>query len=218
MATLIPNSSSKTITLKLLKNNNSNKVVFPEAGKEFVDFLFGLLQISLGSIMGFLWNYGMAAGPKPAFSSATHTPQLLLDFVSLDQKTRTEAHDTNKFSSFSPPSFSSPFSSGSSWNEVVAQHKEIGYVRGVVTYMVMDDLMVKPMSTISSISHLNDLEIKDIRLGAVKASFDCTTVLTDVFLGNKVKASMENGVLLTVTVPKEEDEKKPEAKAIEISG
>jgi HSP20 family molecular chaperone IbpA len=34
----------------------------------------------------------------------------------------------------------------------------------------------------------------------------------------QVKASMENGVLLTVTVPKEEDEKKPEAKAIEISG
>jgi hypothetical protein len=62
MATLIPNSSSKTITLKLLIKNNSNKVVFPEAGKEFMDFLFGLLQKPLGSIMGLLWNYGMVAG------------------------------------------------------------------------------------------------------------------------------------------------------------
>ncbi|XAR60608.1 hypothetical protein NMG60_11034051 [Bertholletia excelsa] len=33
----------------------------------------------------------------------------------------------------------------------------------------------------------------------------------------QVKASMENGVL-TVTVPKEEEKKKPEVKAIEISG
>ncbi|XP_062149205.1 18.1 kDa class I heat shock protein-like [Alnus glutinosa] len=34
---------------------------------------------------------------------------------------------------------------------------------------------------------------------------------------DQVKASMENGVL-TVTVPKEEEKKKPEVKAIEISG
>jgi hypothetical protein len=44
---------------------------------------------------------------------------------------------------------------------------EGGYVKGVITnYMVMDDLEVKPMSTISSITLLTKLNVKD--LGAVE--------------------------------------------------
>ena len=34
--------------------------------------------------------------------------------------------------------------------------------KGVVTCMVMDDLAVKPMSTISSITLLNALRVKDL--------------------------------------------------------
>ena len=41
-----------------------------------------------------------------------------------------------------------------------------GLVKGVVTYMVMDDLEIKPMSTISSITLLNDFNIKNV--GALK--------------------------------------------------
>ncbi|OIT38908.1 hypothetical protein A4A49_56866, partial [Nicotiana attenuata] len=36
-----------------------------------------------------------------------------------------------------------------------------GFVKEVVTYMVMDDLVVKPMSTISSITLLNKFNVKD---------------------------------------------------------
>ncbi|GLT72030.1 hypothetical protein SLA2020_440010 [Shorea laevis] len=57
----IPNTSN-SISLKLLVDKNSNRVLFAEAGKEFVDFLFGLIQIPIGSIMGLLWNHGIA-GP-----------------------------------------------------------------------------------------------------------------------------------------------------------
>ncbi|KAM4094087.1 hypothetical protein ACJW30_06G169300 [Castanea mollissima] len=71
-----------------------------------------------------------------------------------------------------------------------------GYVKGVVTYMIMDDLEVKPMSTISSITLLNkfnvkqlgDLEEKVVELGMeegvklLKASLRSKNVLTDVFL------------------------------------
>ena len=39
---------------------------------------------------------------------------------------------------------------------------EGGYVKGVVTYMVMDNLEVKPMSTISSITLLNKFDVKEI--------------------------------------------------------
>ncbi|XP_047967521.1 uncharacterized protein LOC125211670 [Salvia hispanica] len=70
-----------------------------------------------------------------------------------------------------------------------------GLVKGVVTYMVMDDLMIMPISTISSITILNKfnikdlstLEEKDVTLGMdqalklVKTSMHSKKVLTEVF-------------------------------------
>uniref|UniRef100_A0A1D1ZEG8 GTPase obg n=1 Tax=Anthurium amnicola TaxID=1678845 RepID=A0A1D1ZEG8_9ARAE len=71
-----------------------------------------------------------------------------------------------------------------------------GYVKEVATYMVMDDLSVEPMSTISCITLLNKFHVKDVGsleertvelnmdegLRLLKASFHSNTVLTDVFL------------------------------------
>ncbi|MQM09289.1 hypothetical protein Taro_042157 [Colocasia esculenta] len=71
-----------------------------------------------------------------------------------------------------------------------------GYVQGVVTYVVMDDLAVEPMSTISCITVLNRFQIKDlssleertVELGfeegllMLKASLLSKTILSDVFL------------------------------------
>jgi hypothetical protein len=43
---------------------------------------------------------------------------------------------------------------------------EWGYVKGVITYMVLDDLDVKPMSTISAITLLSKFNVRDV--GAVE--------------------------------------------------
>ncbi|KAL2239869.1 UNVERIFIED_CONTAM: hypothetical protein Sindi_0628100 [Sesamum indicum] len=73
---------------------------------------------------------------------------------------------------------------------------EGGFVKGVVTYMVMDNLEVKPMSTISSITLLNKFNVKEVglvqekvvNLGMyeavilLKASLQSENVLTEVFL------------------------------------
>lgn len=73
---------------------------------------------------------------------------------------------------------------------------EGGFVKGVVTYMVMDDLVVMPLSNISSITLLNKFNIKDVstleekvvHLGMdeavmlLNASLQSKEVLTDVFL------------------------------------
>ncbi|KAI3461371.1 hypothetical protein Pfo_018034 [Paulownia fortunei] len=73
---------------------------------------------------------------------------------------------------------------------------EGGYVKGVVTYMVMDDLVVMPLSNISSITLLNKFNVKEVSAleekvvnsgmdEAVKllnASLQSKQVLTDVFL------------------------------------
>ncbi|KAK8662363.1 hypothetical protein V6N13_091941 [Hibiscus sabdariffa] len=73
-----------------------------------------------------------------------------------------------------------------------------GFVKGVVTYMVMDDLAVKPTSTISSITMLNKFNVKEVGalqekvvhfgmdegLKLLKCSLQSKAVLTSVFLGN----------------------------------
>ncbi|KAJ3708788.1 hypothetical protein LUZ61_012493 [Rhynchospora tenuis] len=78
----------------------------------------------------------------------------------------------------------------------VVESEEEGFVEGVVTYSVMDDLTVVPMSTISSITLLNKFQIKDLGsleektvgvgfeegLKLLKVSLQSKTVLTDVFL------------------------------------
>ncbi|GJN37454.1 hypothetical protein PR202_gb26411 [Eleusine coracana subsp. coracana] len=77
-----------------------------------------------------------------------------------------------------------------------------GFVQGVVTYTVKDDLTITPMSAISSIMLLNafgvtdltTLKEKTVKLGYVegvqilRASLQSKTVLTDVFLGKEQEA------------------------------
>ncbi|KAI9157081.1 hypothetical protein LWI28_016640 [Acer negundo] len=76
---------------------------------------------------------------------------------------------------------------------------EGGFVKGVVTYMVTDNLEVKPMSTISSISMLSKFNVKDVStpeerivdigisegLKLLKASLECRTVFTSVFMAKE---------------------------------
>ncbi|KAL3620102.1 hypothetical protein CASFOL_035014 [Castilleja foliolosa] len=71
-----------------------------------------------------------------------------------------------------------------------------GFVKGVVTYMVMDDLVVTPLSTISSITLLNKCNVTEVSaleekvvsfgvdeaLKLLNASLKSKKVLTDVFL------------------------------------
>ncbi|KAF5794794.1 hypothetical protein HanXRQr2_Chr08g0332131 [Helianthus annuus] len=74
--------------------------------------------------------------------------------------------------------------------------KNAGYVKEVVTYMVMDDLVVKPMSTISSITLINKFGVKDLSqleektvsfgkdegLKLLEASLKTKKVLTTIFM------------------------------------
>ncbi|CAJ1977718.1 unnamed protein product [Sphenostylis stenocarpa] len=75
-----------------------------------------------------------------------------------------------------------------------------GFVQAVVTYMVMDDLVIEPMPTISTITLLNRLNVKEVgalqekvvELGMtegvnmLKASLESKAVLTSVFLKSNV--------------------------------
>ncbi|KAM3307873.1 hypothetical protein P3S67_009617 [Capsicum chacoense] len=60
-----------------------------------------------------------------------------------------------------------------------------GFVKDVVTYMVTDDLVVKPMSTISCIALLNKFNVKDVGvLEELVVSFgmeECAGVAEGIF-------------------------------------
>ncbi|KAI8539936.1 hypothetical protein RHMOL_Rhmol09G0221600 [Rhododendron molle] len=250
------------VSLKLLIDTKEERVLFAEAEKDFVDFLFNLLHLPVGTVvrllttaeqsdqqtmanallheMGTLGNLydsvrnlketyfqsnqsrDSVLKPKVPFSATQVLPLLQLEGGTSAAKTYYTCPTNGN-------AYSNAFNSGgyqfheyfsdnaravcpscrkslSKEIKYVAAAKEVelaaagegGFVKGVVTYMVMDDLVVTPMSTISSITMLNKLNVKDVGaleervvdlgmpegLKLLKASLDTKKVLTSVFLGN----------------------------------
>ncbi|KAL7173428.1 hypothetical protein ACSBR2_032815 [Camellia fascicularis] len=189
-------TTNPKISLKLLIDANSNKVLFAEAGKDFVDLLFGLLELPLGTILALLTELDDTAAtywslskvyqsvqnldndylqpnqtkdtllrPKIGASNTAKTPLLKQFLAMADPPNQTKVSQSQY--QYSPSPYGpSPYSASAFGCSVVPikQNENMvqGYVKGVVTYMVMDDLMVKPMSSISSIALLNNLKVKDI--------------------------------------------------------
>ncbi|KAI8539937.1 hypothetical protein RHMOL_Rhmol09G0221700 [Rhododendron molle] len=231
--------ATSKVSIKLLINIKAKRVLFAEAGKDFVDFLFNLLHLPVGTVVRLLTKQTMVGTlgnlyqsieklsetyfqpnqtkdsvlkPKAPLS-ATQVPLLSLDGGTSAAKTYYTCpnNSPNSYSSGHPyfsdnaravcPSCKSSLSTGIQYvaaaNEVAAVG-EGGFVKGVVTYMVMDDLVVTPMSTISGITMLNKFNVKDVGaleervvdlgmpegLKLLKASLHSKKVLTNVFLGN----------------------------------
>ncbi|KAH7667784.1 hypothetical protein IHE45_12G082400 [Dioscorea alata] len=233
--------AEKTMALKLLIDTRANRVLFAEAGKEVVDFLFSLLALPLGSIVKLLSEDQMVGSIGSIYSSLQNLdstyiqpnqdkgillglqgqeqgqPQINL-FLSAPIPPKVEGHYgcdksyynnscgqyVTKVCGIQCPScshrmekemqFVNPKSGTASENG-----EGQGYVKGVVTYTIMDDLSVTPMSTISCITLLSKFNVtnvdvlkeKNVSLGTqealelLEASLGTRTVLTDVFLANK---------------------------------
>ena len=190
--------------LKLLVDQRSHTVLFAEAGKDFVDFLFHCLALPVGTVISFLTNAGTAGSLGNLYKSIENLNDIYLkpnqkesllkpklpssgpEFPLLLPEASSSA-PTNYYRCSNPsasrcnyvtdaPSAKCPHCNYSmsirlSWvvgpaasSSSKASGDEGGYVKGVVTYMVMDDLVVKPMSTISCITLIkfNEKEIGDL--------------------------------------------------------
>ncbi|CAM8950029.1 unnamed protein product [Rhodiola kirilowii] len=273
--------------LKLIVNNESTKVVFAEADKEFVDFLLSLLSLPLGTVTlllkqndGMVGSIGMLYNsieslresyiqpdlskeavlcPKVAIPLAVkHAPLLKCERVAYTRKklykcprcsrpsklsdnpqtrcsctsamsvelaflnpTATADYDDSKlymcgrcnsdYITESPrkcPSCRKSMDMVATFLYTLSVPREMGgYVKGMVTYMVIDDLVVKPMSTVAIVSLLSTFNIKDVGdlkektvsigmaegLQLLRASLISKTVLTDVFLSQtEVKEEVVN--------------------------
>ncbi|CAO2161137.1 unnamed protein product [Urochloa humidicola] len=241
-------TTTSTLKMKLLIDIKANRVVFAEASKDVVDFLFSLLALPVATIVKMLGEGSMSGSfgnlygsveklddtyvlpgvEKKAVLQPTIVPSavttscsslLLLAPPSVEPKSFfrcgnvmysscynyvTDTWGTNCPSCSKKMNiavkFVTPEADEGSGHNVQSSTGTAGkgFVQGVVTYTVKDDLTVTPMSTISSITLLNtgavnfgDLQERTVPLGylegleIVKASLTSKTVLTDVFLGKK---------------------------------
>ncbi|XP_038691362.1 uncharacterized protein LOC119989749 [Tripterygium wilfordii] len=217
-------SSASALSLKLFIDTKKDKVLFAEAGKDVVDFLFNILSMPVATVfrllktqclIGSLGNLhqsvdelndtyfvtdkskGILLKPKLAISTANIAP-LLFPNSSAALKTcyRCPLHVSDDESVRCPQCNDTMYTEATSL-PLQSRYGEGGYVKGIVTYMIMDDLVVKPTSSLSIITDLLDkfnvkdvgaLEQKKLEISAneamkmLKASFMSKTVLTDVFL------------------------------------
>ncbi|CAI0467698.1 unnamed protein product [Linum tenue] len=135
------------VTLKLLINKKTNKVLFAEAGKDFVDFLFTLLSFPLGTVIKLLSKNRMVGCLGNLYQSIEELGDAFFQ------------PKIGKATVLNPKI---PFRPTSTDKAVGVNSEEGGFVKGVITYMVMDNLEVKPMSTISSITMLNKFNVQEV--------------------------------------------------------
>ncbi|KAM3329022.1 hypothetical protein ACQJBY_026218 [Aegilops geniculata] len=234
------------LSMKLLVNSKSQRVLYAEAGKDVVDFLFSLLTLPLGTVAKLIADENPAAGSVVNLYSSVdrlddtyicrdnakddllrpaggcESGKLLQLPEARAPQTTLQIFRCNGAYSPNCRSYVTMVSGtpcGSCAARMTTQAQLVGSVGGagspaaaagaagfvqrIVTYTVMDDLKIAPMSTISGITILNTFGITDIgslqektvQLGyaegleMLKASLQSKTVLTDVFLGKKRKAS-----------------------------
>ncbi|KAL6128291.1 hypothetical protein ACLB2K_071646 [Fragaria x ananassa] len=232
-------SNCGAVSLKLLIDSKRQKVLFAEAGKDFVDFLFTLLSLPVGTVIRLLSKGGMVGSFGKLYGSVENIdytyiqptvnkdvllkpkapvagPNILRLVNNVEPSARKDLYlcsCSNNYSKAHPyvtenpnekcPSCSYTMNLRTTYvgqpTEATSGAASTGYVKGVVTYMIMDDLEVKPMSTISSITMLNRFNVKDVGsleekvvelssnegVKLLKESLQSKSVLTNVFLGKK---------------------------------
>ncbi|GKU91848.1 hypothetical protein SLEP1_g5662 [Rubroshorea leprosula] len=200
MASVSMVASETKLSLKLLVDTKGHRVLFAEADKEFVDFLFNLLSLPIGWVITILSKQGMDGSLGKLYDSvealgdtykqasqvaldallkptvyASATTALLLPNIPIKNSARFYGCPNSYNGSCSYQVTNDPTTRCANCSNCLTKElkyvdpknkqsssPEEGYVKGVVTYMIMDDLEVRPMSSISSITMINRFNIKDI--------------------------------------------------------
>ncbi|XP_057734799.1 uncharacterized protein LOC130950308 [Arachis stenosperma] len=185
-------TSTKTnnLSMKLLIDTKAKKVLFAEASKEVVDFLFTLLQLPLATVVklltkedavGCLGNlYSSVENLNHIYMQPNLSKDLLLNPTILGSSPSISGFLPSASGMITPKLYGCNNSNCNTISDVCYSRcptcttsymsKEMttyfkgraataannnGFVKEVTTYMIMDDLLIQPMSAISSINMLN---------------------------------------------------------------
>ncbi|KAI3517315.1 hypothetical protein L1887_16529 [Cichorium endivia] len=239
--------ASENMILKLLVHKGTQKVLYAEAPKEFVDFLLHIFSLPLGTVNQLLGPKQMVGGlgklkeSVESFNQIYFQPGINKDDI-FNSKTTFNGNmfllSNDVSANDDKPATSRKIYTCMSGGSGYGRHsyctsmtenpatvcpkcmklmnfplnliglpmvKEAegklkgGFVKDVITYMVMDDLVVKPMSTISSITLINSFAVKDLSqleektlpfgkdeaLKLLRASLSTNNVLTTLFRHTK---------------------------------
>nr|GMC60677.1 uncharacterized protein LOC109179025 [Ipomoea batatas] len=200
-------------SLNLLVDLKCHRVLFAEVENDFVDFLLSLLSMPLGTITNLLSSEAMIGSIGNIYHSIENIDGSYMLSNQSKIKVLTARKDNisarNFYSCQSHRNVSNKYGEKCTHSSCgMLMTKEItyvghdnicarGYVRGLVTYMVTDDLSTTPMSAITGISVLKkfkaskfdaleervvEFTIPDVELDFLEASLKSKEVLTDVFL------------------------------------
>jgi len=254
MATASTTMPTTALTMKLLIDSSPQRqrVVFAEAGKDTIDFLFSLLAIPAGTAVKLLGkDQSMVGCMGNLYSSAEKLddpyvqPDVAKDAILCTTMAFPAAARPNSFLFSLPEPVSAPkkFYHCNTWiacrvnvtdvygtpcancgarmvteanflSPVAQGEAKKGFVQGgMVTYMVTDDLVISPMSNVSTIALLNACAVRDLGtlqertvqigykegLEILKASVQSKTVLNDVFIGKKPPSLGNGGASATLS-------------------
>ncbi|CAI7797473.1 unnamed protein product [Closterium sp. NIES-54] len=161
------------LQVNILFSKEKVKILYLEAGKDFIDLLMALLRMPTASLLRLLSNAGMTTKkPVGIFNVFSSAENLDSSYMKVDK---------SFVVSPSPPEGT--------------QVRLLGFVKETLTFMVTDNLEFYPSSTIKSISLLNTLGVKsmadlescettvsqDHALALVQAALTSSTALNDVF-------------------------------------
>jgi hypothetical protein len=195
-------SSTTKVSLKLLIDTKNEKVLFAEASKSAIDFLFNLLCLPIGTVVKLLGTNGMVGSLGNLYESVENlnqnymqpnqTKEVLLNpradsssteiagFLTQNNVNDEEEEGIKFYMCPYKCNFAAVYepglvgTCGHSMNREVrcigkrkvdekrACNIKSGFVKDVITFMVMDNLVIQPMSTISSITLLNKFNVKEI--------------------------------------------------------
>jgi Protein of unknown function (DUF674) len=150
-------ANNPKIKLKLLIDKKSQRVLLAEAGKDAVDFLFRLLTLPLGSLIRLITKESMVGSLGFTYGSLEQLDNGY--FLSTQSKTSILQNKTGPIYCISC-GYTAP---ATSYLHAYSQ-KSGGYVIGSITYSIMDDLSVVPMTPTSTIALLNQLGLNDFKL------------------------------------------------------
>ncbi|XP_054786157.1 uncharacterized protein LOC129292605 [Prosopis cineraria] len=249
--TLSPSTSMSKMSLKLLVDTKAERLLFAEASKDFIDFLFNLHRLPIGAVTNLLTKTNMVGSLGKLYESIENLSNtyllqqsqdkdmllkpktlippgflLLLDYEgNIEQEedeppklymcswNRCNCYVTLDVNTLCP-SCGRLMNNSVNWvgktkMEVKGPSGKDGFVKEAVTYMVMDNLVVQPISPISCIALLNKFNIKDVNslqevvvefgiqeaIQLLKASMQSSNALTSVFLQD-IKFTKESNMIL----------------------
>ncbi|KAF9596587.1 hypothetical protein IFM89_012710 [Coptis chinensis] len=197
----------KVFSIKLLIDTKAKRVLFAEAGKEFIDFLFGLLTLPLGSVVKLVTKKSMVGSLGNLYESvenisAAYIQPNLDKNLLLKPKSMLSCGNIPLLPPSVPATAENYFTCNHCYNHHITNTPGTACPSWIMTYMVSDELVIMPMSTISSITLLKKFNVGDINsleekrvlisngggLELLKSALQSKSVLTDVFFFRKSEA------------------------------